>query len=418
MEQFDSADIPTHPKLRPVDPHWIDYQGQQYLLLRDTMGLTEQTMLVPQALAPLLALCDGTRDFTMLQSSLMLRTGLQLPLSTIEGFFGQLDAALLLENGAYQRASELALKEYRDTRQRRPSHAGLVYPANAADLASTFQEYCQRVEVEDDPAASSANLVGMVCPHIDYMRGHETYAELWQRAAPSLDDVELAIIFGTDHSGGSGMLTLTRQDYVTPLGALPTDRDIVNGLADVIGPQRAFAEEIHHIKEHSIELASVWFHYFIGGRPCPIVPILCGSFYDFIIGKESPSEDDGISAALEYLKQATSGRKTLVIAAGDLAHVGPAFGDPLPMDTIARAKLTAQDSESLTAICDGDSEAFFQLSQTESDIRRLCGLPPIYLTLRYLEGARGESLGYAQCPADADGGSLVSIAGVLLYEPS
>ena len=418
MEQFDSADIPIHPKLRPVDPHWIDYQGQQYLLLRDTMGLTEQTMFVPQALAPLLALCDGTRDFTMLQSSLMLRTGLQLPLSTIEEFFGQLDTALLLENGAYQRASELALKEYRDTRQRRPSHAGLVYPANAADLASTFQEYCQRVEVEDDPAASSANLVGMVCPHIDYMRGHETYAELWQRAAPSLDDVELAIIFGTDHSGGSGMLTLTRQDYVTPLGALPTDRDIVNGLADVIGPQRAFAEEIHHIKEHSIELASVWFHYFIGGRPCPIVPILCGSFYDFIIGKESPSEDDGISAALEYLRQATSGRKTLVIAAGDLAHVGPAFGDPLPMDTIARAKLTAQDSESLTAICDGDDEAFFQLSQTESDIRRLCGLPPIYLTLRYLEGARGESLGYAQCPADADGGSLVSIAGVLLYQSS
>ena len=44
------------------------------------------------------------------------------------------------------------------------------------------------------------------------------------------------------------MLTLTQQDYVTPLGALPTDRDIVNGLADVLGPQRAFAEEIHHIK--------------------------------------------------------------------------------------------------------------------------------------------------------------------------
>ena len=82
----------------------------------------------------------------------------------------------------------------------------------------------------------------------------------------------------------------------------------------------------HHIKEHSIELASVWFHYFIGGRPCPVVPILCGSFYNFIMGEESPGEDEGISAALEYLKKATSGRKTLVIAAGDLAHVGPAFG--------------------------------------------------------------------------------------------
>jgi hypothetical protein len=34
--------------------------------------------------------------------------------------------------------------------------------------------------------------------------------------------------------------------------------------------------------------------------------------------------------------------------------------------------------------------------------------------LRYLGACRGEVVGYDQCPADATGGSLVSIAGVLL----
>ena len=50
----------------------------------------------------------------------------------------------------------------------------------------------------------------------------------------------------------------------------------------------------------------------------------------------------------------------------------------------------------------------------------MCGLPPIYMLLRYLERAgmsslSGEEFGYDQCPADERGGSLVSIVGVLLY---
>ena len=65
-----------------------------------------------------------------------------------------------------------------------------------------------------------------------------------------------------------------------------------------------------------------------------------------------------------------------------------------------------------------DGDTFLGRSRRESDARRICGLPPIYLTLKLLKGARGESFGYDQCPADADGGSVVSIAGVLLYEPS
>ena len=380
--------------------------------------MADQVVLVPAALTPLIILCDGTRDAGALKASFILRTGLRITEGIVSEFLTTLDSAFLLENGAFQQESQEALKRFRQAEFRPPSHQDAVYPADPAELARTIDRYCEGVHVDGDSARAGVRLAGMVCPHIDYDRGNETYAELWQKAAPYLDDVELAIIFGTDHVGGLGKITPTSQSYSTPMGVLPTDLDVVNGLADVLGHDHAFEEELHHAKEHSIELAAVWFHHFIRGRPCPVVPILCGSFYNYVTDEEDLYTDDTINSAIDYLKEATRGRNTLVIAAGDLAHMGPAFGDATSLDVVARAKLTAGDSESLSAICRGDAEGFFQISRSEQDSRRICGLPPIYLTLKYLDGVRGESMGYAQCPADEDGGSVVSIAGVLLYESS
>ncbi len=417
MAREPERSVPTHPKLRLLEPQLVEYQGQRMIYLHDSLGIAKDGALIPQPLAPLLSLCDGTRDISGLRSGLLLRTGNTLPDHIIRQILEQLDDALLLENGAYQDAAANVVRRYREARHRPPSHAGPVYPGDAAGLKRAIAAYCEETPVSER-VAPSGELVGMLCPHIDYARGHKTYAELWQRAKPSLEDIELVIVFGTDHSGGLGMLTPTRQSYFTPLGTLPTDTEIVDGLADALGQKRAYAEEIHHINEHSIELASVWLHHFLDGRACPVVPILCGSFHHFVAGKGHPGEDENISAALDYLRDATAGRNTLVIAAGDLAHMGPAFGDSIPLDTIGRAKLSAEDSASMEDICNGDAAAFFERSRAESDSRRICGISPIYLMLEYLNGRnlRGESMGYDQCPADAQGGSVVSIAGALLYD--
>lgn len=412
--------IPTYPKLRLLEPQLVDYQGQRMIYLHDSLGIAKDGALIPQPLAPLLALCDGTRDIPELSSGLLLRTGSTLPEHIIRRILEQLDDALLLENGAYREAAAQVMRRYREAKRRPPSHAGPVYPVDAERLGNLFASYCAQTPVARDGDAPSGALVGMLCPHIDYARGHRTYAELWQRAKPSLDDIELVVIFGTDHSGGLGMLTPTRQSYHTPHGTLPTDTEIVDGLADTLGERRAYREEIHHIKEHSIELASVWLHHFLDGRAVPVVPILCGSFHHFVNGKGHPSEDSKLKGAIDYLRDATAGRNTLAIAAGDLAHMGPAFGDETPLDTVARARLTAEDGASMTDICDGDAASFFDRSRAELDSRRICGLSSIYLMLEYLSGKnlRGESMGYDQCPADERGGSVVSIAGALLYDES
>lgn len=417
MVRESARSVPEYPKLRLLEPQLVDYQGQRMIYLHDSLGIAKDGALIPQPLAPLLSLCDGTRDISGLRSGLLLRTGSTLPDNIIGQILEQLDDALLLENGAYQDAAAEVVRRYREAKHRPPSHAGPVYPGDAAGIKRAIAAYCEETPVSERDMPFG-ELVGMLCPHIDYARGHKTYAELWQRAKPSLDDIELVIMFGTDHSGGLGALTPTRQSYFTPLGTLPTDTEIVDGLVDALGHKRAYAEEIHHINEHSIELASVWLHNFIDGRACPVVPILCGSFHHFVSGKGRPSEDEKIGAALDYLRSATTTRKTLVIAAGDLAHMGPAFGDSTPLDAIARAKLAAEDGASMEDICRGDAAAFFERSRAESDSRRICGISPIYLMLEYLNGKdlRGESMGYDQCPADARGGSVVSVAGALLYD--
>jgi AmmeMemoRadiSam system protein B len=209
-------------------------------------------------------------------------------------------------------------------------------------------------------------------------------------------------------------LTFTHQRYATPWGVLPTASTIVDMIARELGPEVVFRDELHHRSEHSIELAVIWLHYLLGDKHCELVPVLCGSFEEFMEEGAGPREDAQISATLDILREATRSLRSIVIAAGDLAHVGPAFGDPYPIDIVERARVRGGDEELMASVCAGDEEAVFRQVKEERDRRRICGLPPIYMTLRLMKEAVGVVTGYAQCPADQQNRSFVSICGILL----
>jgi len=176
-----------------------------------------------------------------------------------------------------------------------------------------------------------------------------------------------------------------------------------------------YNEELHHIKEHSIELALIWLHNALGGRPFKLLPILCGSFQKFIVDKQQPTENETISNVIEALTEYRKRSRTLVIAAGDLAHMGPEFGDADPMDELSLADLASKDHISLATIEKGNPDEFFNASAAELDARKVCGLTPIYLMSKVLGDCKGYSVGYDQCPADQQNTSVVSIAGTLLF---
>jgi AmmeMemoRadiSam system protein B len=398
------------PKLRAVDARPIVHGGRPSILLRDPLRLTDKTIIVPQQMGPVLALCDGTRNASALSAALAVRFGLRVAPSTMERLVAALDDALLLDNERFAQARDQALVEYRQAQFRPLSNAGQSYPTDADELRKQLQDY---LDAADDVSPDLANGRGLISPHIDFTRGGPVYAHVWNRAADMAKAAELAVILGTDHYGEGNLVTLTRQHYVTPFGVLPTPCGVVDSVAQAVGPETAFAGELHHRDEHSIELAAVWLHHIREEQPCELVPILCGSFDDFVRGEADPDHDPTLNTFLAALRQAMAGHRVLVVAAADLSHVGPAFGGQ-PLGLVERARLQAADDELLERICAGDAQEFFAAIQRDGDRRNVCGLPPIYLALRLLHPVQGEQVAYARCPADEHGTSLVSICGIVL----
>jgi len=402
----------AYPKLRPLDIRPFRQDGQTMLLLRDPLELTDQLLGLPQPLAPLLGLCDGTRDLVGIHTALSIRWGIRVSRQTINQLVEMLDEACLLDNERSAEAMHCALSRYRDAPNRPPSLAGGGYPADAEALTGFLDSFdCRDVSCGRQPS-STAPIRGVVSPHIDYARGGPVYRAVWSAAAEAARAADLAVIFGTDHLGGPGSITVTRQSYATPYGLLPTAIDVVDAVVNALGEKSAFAEELHHRSEHSIELASVWLHYVRQGRGIEIAPILCGSFAHFIAGQADPAHDPQIEGAIAALRKATEGRNLLVVAAADLAHVGPAFGGP-PFDPPARAELRLSDAELLDIVASGNADGFFAALRSAGDRNNVCGLPPIYLALRFLGDARGETIAYDQCRADEADTSWVSVAGTV-----
>jgi len=401
------------PKLRPVDVRPIVQGGRMSLILRDPLQLADRTVVIPQQLSPLLMLCDGTRDSSALCAALGVRFGVRIGLSALEQLLAAFDDALLLENDRFIQARERALAEYRQAPFRPPILAGQSYPADADQLRHFLDGYLDAV---DDPGAvsdSPGGIQGLVSPHIDYARGGPVYARVWGRAVEAARAAELVVLLGTDHFGDGSDLTLTRQHYSTPFGVLPTAQEVVDMLAQAVGEEAAFAGELYHRTEHSIELAAVWLHHIREGRPCPLVPILCGSFSRFVRDETQPEHAPALNSLVETLRWVVNGHRAIVVAAADLSHVGPAFGGR-PQGLIERARLQVADDELIERICAGDAQGFFAAVKREGDRHNVCGLPPIYLTLRVLSPVRGERVAYDRCPADRNGTSWVSVCGILL----
>lgn len=397
------------PKLRALDVRPIVQDGRRFLLLRDHLQVSGQMLLVPQLLGPALALCDGTSTVAEMRTTLELLYGLRFQDGTLRDMVRALDEAGFLENERFLQAQARALDDYRRAPFRPPALAGQSYPADPTGLRALLDGYL--AEAGDVIPLPEAR--GLFSPHIDYPRGGGVYARAWKRAAAAARAADLVVLIGTDHySDTAASVTLTRQNYATPFGVLPTAVKIVEALAETVGPQAAFAGELRHRGEHSLELVAVWLHHLRDGQPVELVPVLTGSFSRFIEQGVSPLSDPALAALAAALRAATAGRRVLWVASGDLAHVGPAFGgDPLAAED--KARLAQADQGVVERLCAGDAESFYGAIQRVGDRNNICGLSPGYLTLHAMGAAEGECVAYRACPADEQDTSVVTVCGVV-----
>lgn len=421
-----------NPRLRLLDVNDVWHEGRRYLMLRDPMKITQAVLLVPFEWAPVLVACDGATPAPALGARLRKQARVQISDHELEQLLQTLDDAAMFENATFARKHAAALKAWRRRPWRPLSHAEKVYPAEADALDAQLAHYFRAAEDVEPAVVDWAHPVGLLSPHIDYARGGDVYARVWKRAAQAAREAEVVVVFATDHYG-SDAVTLTRLPYATPYGALPPDARVIEAVECAVdkelGVGAAAAGELRHGREHSVELVLNWLHHLRGGSPVAVAPILVGGMADLIAQGPSPASERLYSGVVQAVQQATAGRRTLLVASGDIAHVGAAFGDPA-LTPEARAGVLEDDERLLAQLLAGNAAGFFAEILRVENANNVCGVLPIYLLLRTLAGAgaaggrapltaavwpvTGELTGYAVCPADEHDTSVVTVAGVYL----
>lgn len=391
----------------------IFHNGQRMWLLSDPLQLSERQLLLPPVLARLLVYCDGRHTVEQMRRALSRDLGESVPLAPVADTLRQLDEAYLLENGRSAAAVDGLRVAYRAQAVRPAMHAGRGYPSDARALRRQFERY-GAADVEGAATVAPWYGRGVISPHIDYQRGGPVYAQVWRRAAAAVQAADLVLMFGTDHRGGPASLTLTPLPYATPYGVIPTDTELVDALAETIGPENAYRLELNHRDEWAIELSAVWLHHARQGEMCPMVPVLVGSFYH-LTPYGHPQQDENFMSFIDTVRDLTRNRRVLAVASVDYSHVGPAFDQPdRIMDATRRAALTDYDAGMRQTILAGDADGFYNYIAPSRNDTNICGFSSIYLLLQYLQATSGIEVAYTHCSADAADESLVSIGGMLL----
>jgi len=402
------------PRLRAVESFPVELEGRSCVALRDPGGYTDAIVLLHGALLEIVSLFDGQHTAADIQAVVMRRHGQLVERRQIEEIAEALDEQGFLESPRFADRRAVIDGSFLASPTRPAAHAGGAYAGDAAELRGMLEGFFTPPDGPgpiDRARAAEPEVRGVIAPHIDYHRGGPAYAWAYRELAER-SRADLFVILGTCHAGMEHPFALTRKDYASPLGAAPVDRDFVDALA-TRARQDCFGSELAHRVEHSIELQAVFLRYlFADRRDVRIVPVLASFAHEAMHRGRRPDDDPRVPRFLDALGEtiAASGRRVALIAGADLAHVGPRFGDPEPVDRPELARIEREDAVMLESVEAGDPRAFFESVASDGDRRRICGYSPIYALLRALGGATGSVKRYGQWP---DPNGVVSFASVV-----
>jgi AmmeMemoRadiSam system protein B len=368
----------------------LDNDDPRYVYLCDQLRLASQPQRLTIAEFTWVQLFNGVNDLRTIQSEAMRRAGGALiPIDRFEGLAARLDKALFLDGERFRERLSSPVRE--------PSCLG-CYADDPAQLRGQLERYFTGKSGPGLPAEKrpDGKLRAALIPHIDYARGGTTYAwgfkEVFERS-----DASLFVIVGTSHYSGH-RFSLTRKNFKSPLGIVLTDQAAIDTLVAHYG-DGLFDDELAHLPEHSIELEVVFLQYlYENRRQIRIVPLIVGPFQDAIELGRPPREMPDIRRMIEALRllEKEIAEPICFIISGDLAHIGPKFGDAEPVGAGFLARSRQMDEAILEQAERGAAEGYFRIIAEENDRRRICGLPPTYTVLDDQRPMCGRVLHYDQ----------------------
>jgi hypothetical protein len=404
-----------HPRLRPVEAFPVRMKDQDFVCVRDPETLAEQPVFLNRTLLFLVSRMDGKHSLRDIQADYFRATGEILPIETLENLVTRLDDEHYLDGPPFQSFYQGLVQKYREAPSRPARHAGSAYEGSGDALVSQIQGYFAPPEGPGNggPPDFSRPLRGLIAPHIDFTRGGPTYAHAYGALAdhPGADTY---LIFGTCHTPMPQRFSISDKDYETPLGAARTDKEFVARLLARVGEE--YRDVFSHRSEHSIEFQAVCLRYVLRDREFKIIPILVNSFHDIYGAGRTAGEDPEIQKVVDALRETMkeSPGRLCVVAGADLAHVGRRFGDPSGPTESSLHEVEREDLGFLKLVEAGDAEGVFRSIAADNDRRRVCGYPPIYMTLRSIDRPEGKLLQYRQW-SDLNEGAAVTYAALAIF---
>jgi len=406
------------PKLRPLMAKRFEHEGQVFIALEDPLKIFVDPVLIPfEGYHRVIRQFDGETAVVDIQARIFRETGEWIALAELEAFIRQLDRAMVLDGPTFGDF----LASYRQERVRPAALAGRSYAgterALRAQLSQFFAHNKGAGSPKIEPGSLSNRLRGILCPHIDYHRGGTTYTWSYKELVEQ-SDAEVFVILGVAHQYCRNRFALTRKDFETPLGLVPTERTYVDQITALAG-RELLDDELSHRTEHSIEFQVVFLQYLLNGiREFSIVPILVGSFHDLMEAKVEPIESDDVRRFVDALRAAESAcdKKVAYIGGIDLCHVGPQFGDPGTVSPDLLEEVRRFDAEMLDRAAASDPAGWFGTAAGIGNRMRVCGLAATYTMLHAMGPAQGRLLRYEQA-LDVQRTCCVSFASVAFAVP-
>lgn len=187
---------------------------------------------------------------------------------------------------------------------RTPAVAGYFYPGEKEKLDYMLDEFLRKAQEQYKPT----NAIGGICPHAGYIYSGETSA-ITLSSIENLKKAETIVILGPNHTGIGSLVSISLQDWKTPLGIVKCDME----LAKQIQKNYLFIDfdESAHFREHSIEVQIPFIQKINTNAK---IVCICMMSQDYEIAEKLG----------KALAKTLDPEKHIVIASSDFSHYLPA----------------------------------------------------------------------------------------------
>ncbi|MHC1592537.1 MAG: MEMO1 family protein [Methermicoccaceae archaeon] len=218
---------------------------------------------------------------------------------------------------------------------RRPAAAGRYYPKGKEALLLELKRCFEGLTIAQD-----LSIKGVVCPHAGYMYSGRTAAYSYAL----IPEAQTYVIFCPNHTGMGTAVSLSTEQWATPLGAVDVDMEFVKGLS----MRTIEMDERAHQYEHAIELQLPFLQYRFGDA-FKIVPIC--------LGMQDETTAAEVGADVREAMESAEGR-VVVIASSDFTHYEPVEvatnNDHYVIDALLRADVSEfyrRRAERMVSVC-------------------------------------------------------------------